>query len=596
MSLICGILSQNDPTLASPEALEAMLDVTRHRARNGQRTLIDAESGIALGYCHTATFGQREDVPSWYEDDGFVAAVDGDIYDADSHLNNGLLTGRRSESAAVVAAFLSGEPAFPAGLDGVFSLFLWDRKRRNLYLRTDPLGHKLLYYYEDSEKHLVVFSTELKAVLAHPSVPRRLEDRFLPLYLSAGITPPPFTLVGGVRKLRPAECLRFSSTETKANRYWRPALETGPDDLDYWAQRTRSELTQAVNRTIGDSKKVAVYLSGGLDSSAVLAALKQSEVPEIQAFTLAFKGDSDTYDVDGAIHIASVTKTKHVIITVDPEADVTPELMSILLGQIDDPFESASRAVNELFLSKAAAETGIDSALTGGMPNFSLRRVRRLRAADPSFASGSLSQSLGASFQTPVDMTEERMNQALVQPVDMTVIQEAALANQEIVEGLDQPRTIQLDRQLRSASGRDSAFYQFIPPLFGFEERTPYLDTKMVELALSVPSRFKGLESAEFERAPLREAFGDILETDFGQREKRGFPRAPLPSWLRQILLPSLKPLADDGIVTPKYLTWLEKNVALGRKRAQKEAWHWFIFNCWYQVNIKRNDPLGDVR
>ena len=298
MSLICGILSRNEPGPATAAALEAMMAVTPHRARNGQRTFTDPANGIALGYCHTSTFGHRDDLPSWHEDADFVSAVDGDIYDAASHLGSRrLMPGQSPHAGAVVANHEANPSSFPAGLDGVFSLFLWDRKQKTLQLSTDPLGHKLVYYYEDAIANLVVFSTELKAVLAHPSVPRQLEDALLPLYLTSGITAPPFTLIKGVRKLRPAECLSFLPSESRSNRYWRPTLQTGPDEFDFWVRRTRSELVQAVKRTIGDSEKVAVYLSGGLDSSVVLAALKECDVPEVRAFTLAFKGDTETSDV-----------------------------------------------------------------------------------------------------------------------------------------------------------------------------------------------------------------------------------------------------------------------------------------------------------
>lgn len=577
------------------DALGAMLAVTQHRANNGQKTFVDPTAGIALAYCHTATFGQREDLPSWYEDDESIAGVDGDIYQEASPLNDRLMAGQGPHARAAVATYLASPRGFPAGLDGVFSLFLWDRKQKTLHLSADPLGHKLVYYYEDPAAGLLVFSTELKAVLAHPSVPRRFEDRFLPLYLTTGITAPPFTLIKDVRKLRPVECLPYSPNESRSNRYWRPTLETGPDEFDFWVGRTRSELVQAVKRTIGGSEKVAVYLSGGLDSSVVLAALKQCDVREVRAFTLAFEGDTETSDVRWAERIASVTGTRHQICRVDSEVHVTPDLISTLLAQIDDPFESASRIASEYFLGQATSDAGFDSVLTGAMPNFSLRRVRNLRAADPAFESSSLRQSLGASFRTPIYMTEERMNRALVGPADLSVLDEAALTNWEVLRGLDQARTIQLDWQLRSASGRDSAYYQCIPRLFGLEERTPYLDTHFAALALSVPPAFKGLESAEFERVPLREAFRDVLEVDFREHQKQAFPSAPLPSWLSRILVPSLKPLVDEGIVTAKYLTWLEENAQQGRKRARREAWQWFIFNCWYQLHIKQKNPLEGV-
>ena len=599
MSLICGIVSRKDPGFASAAALQAMLDITRHRARDGQETFVDPTEGIALAYSHTATFGQPKDVPSWHQDDDVVAAVDGEIYDPSSHLEGRAASFKSSRASAVVASYETRPDSFPAALDGVFGLFLWDRQAKILHLSTSRFGQKLVYYYEDPERGLAVFSTELKGILAHPAVPRQLDERIIPLYLGVNLTPAPFTLVNGVRKMLAGERLSFTQTETKAESYWRPALESGPDDFDYWLSRTRSELPQAVKRTVGEAEKVGVYLSGGVDSAVVLAALTQSDVAEVQAFTLAYKGNATTYDLPWAERIASATGTKHQIVTIDPETDVTPELMSSLLGQIDEPFYSASRVVNEYFLGQASVAAGFDSIVTGATHNVNLSKVRKLRAANTSFETRTLEETLHEGLLVTSGNSSSlirRMNDILVQQPDLTILQEASLGNRGVLENLDQIQVLQLDKALRSAQGFNSLFWQFVPPLYRFEERTPFLDTQMALLIFSVPAIFKGIESKDSEKALLRESFRDILRIDFSQREHEGFPRAPMPSWLNRMLIPSLKVLADDGIVTQQYLLWLGKRFQRGRKGAEKEAWKWFVFACWYQFQIKQTDPFAGIR
>ncbi len=181
MSLICGILSKREPELATEEALEAMLAVTRHRGRDGQETFVAPADGIALAYCHTATFGHRKDAPSWHQDEAVVAAVDGDIYDTASHLQGRAWSFKSPEAGAVVASFGANPDDFPASLDGFFSLFLWDRRSKTLHLSADQLGRRMLYYFHDPARELAVFSSELKAVLAHPGVTRQLDRGLLPL-------------------------------------------------------------------------------------------------------------------------------------------------------------------------------------------------------------------------------------------------------------------------------------------------------------------------------------------------------------------------------------------------------------------------------
>ena len=595
MSLICGIFSRSDPHLASAEALQAMLAVTRHRAKDGYETFGDPVAGIALAYCHTATFGQRKDTPSWHEDDGVVAAVDGEIYDAASHSLGGQPSIASPHAGAVVASFETDATTFPGRLDGVFSFFLWDRRQATLHICTDPMGHKLVYYYQSADQSLFVFSTELKAVLAHPAVPRQLDETVLPLYLSLGLATAPFTLAKGIRKLRAAECLSLAPGNTKAKRYWRPTLETGPDDFDYWVSRSRDEFVQAVRRSVSGAQKVGVHLSGGLDSSNVLAALKESEVSDIQAFTFAFKDHRSEYDLAWAERVARATETPQQVVLVDPEAEVTPELLALLLRQLDEPFDSAARVVNEFFLGQALSQAGINSALTGAAPSASMGLVRELRAADDSFESLTLEESLEAAFSRRRRMNEERVNVALRQAPDWTILRDASLANREVVQGLDQAQAIILERRLRSATSRDCLFYQSTPPLLGLEERTPFLDTDMGLVITSMPPVFRGLESPQFNRAPFSEFSWPSLNVDFRQREERGYPGVPMPSWLRKALADILRPLADDGIVTEEYLGWLDKSVQQHRKRAINEAWMWLILSCWYQFQIKQNDPLASV-
>lgn len=399
------------------------------------------------------------------------------------------------------------------------------------------MAHKFVYYYRDIDRDLLVFSTELKAVLAHPSVPRQLDESVLPIYLSLGSTAAPFTLAKGVRKLRPAECISFSRRETRVNRYWRPAIETGPDDFDYWVSRTREELVRAVRRTVGDAEKVGVYLSGGLDSSVVLAALRQSKDIDVRAFTLAYNQHESEYDIAWAERVAKATGTPQQTITIDPEVDLSPRLVTSLLRQIDDPFESVGRSVSGDILGRAGLAAGFDSMLSGGSAAvlFTLDRLRGLQ--ERGMPSGSLAEALstvlgGRSFRG------ERLNRALVQPADRQILHQAAIANAELLEGLNLVQALEFARIVRMPTSRVSFFFEYAPPLLGIEERSPFLDTQFASFAVSMPPKFRGFESADFDHAPLKQCFRETLQVDFSQREKRVFPSLPLPPWLRQAVLP----------------------------------------------------------
>ena len=594
MSLICGILSRENPDVASAEALELMMSVSGHRARGGRETFVDPAEGIAVGYCHTATFAQRKDVPSGHEDDAFVAAVDGDIYDTASHLRERASSFKSPHAGAVVASFEQNAEAFPSALDGIFSLFLWDRSRKVLYLSSDPMDHKLVYFYEAPELGLLVFSTELKGVLAHPAVPRGLDQRGLALNLGISATPAPLTPAKNVRKLRAAECRIYTSEETQSRRYWRASPESGPEDLEHWVKRARSESLRATEQAVGGVSGVGVLLSGGIDSSVILAALKENGVSNTLALTLAFKGHESEYEIQWAERVAKAVNSPQRTLLVDAEAEVTPELMSRLMRQIDEPFEAGSRVVGEYFLMQAASEAGFDSILSGGTPLFAMDRVRRMKnegSLEPALAE-SRDEALRVLFGPPKYMNAEQMNRALKQPADLSGWDEAALANRDLLEGLEDVPALSLAARLRVPLNRTSLFYQYIPPLLGCDERTPYLDTQIASFIVSVPPNHRGLESGE-NRLLLQGSFGDQLGIDFKQREQRGFPGLPLPGWLQRMLIPSLEVLVNDGIIKGEYMAWLEKNAGTRRKRVDKEAWQWFVFNCWYQYLVSISDE-GD--
>ena len=595
MSLICGILSRDDRALASPAALEAMLAVTRHRARDGQVAFLDPAEGLALAYCHTATFGHDKNVPSWHEDERVVAAVDGDIYDTAAHLQSHMSEYSSHHAGAVVESYKAGEGAFPAGLDGMFSLFLWDRAQKTLHLSSNPLGRRLVYYYHDLGRDLLVFSTELKGVLAHPAVPRQLDEKVLPLFLHQGMTPAPFSLISGTKKLLPAECLVFGPSETRSRRFWQPEIESGPEDFDFWVQRTRTQMVKATRRTIGNAERVALYLSGGIDSSVVTAALLLGDAPHTEAFTIAYKDQlgSGTDDLEWARRTAAAAQIPFHPVSVDPELSITPDLMSTLLAQIDEPFDSATRILNEYFLGQAAEDSGFESVLNGldGSPIIAFQHALDTAGANVP----SVDKALRTYFESKIILGEERITEALVKAPDLTSIAAASLANRDLVRRFTPAQAVHVANLLRNSSSRYTAYCHYIPPLYGQEERSPYFDTQMALLCASFPAAFDGSRSPDMERSIIRAAFRDLLPSDFDRRPKRAFPNAPLPAWLKQLLVPGLQPLVDDGIVKPEYLLWLDKNCKKGRPRAWREAWQWFVLSCWYQFQIKQTDPFANA-
>jgi asparagine synthetase B (glutamine-hydrolysing) len=586
VSYICGILSRQDASLASEENLLAVVEGSGHVPRDELRTFVDASARVALALSYKATFGLDPKVPTWHESATDVAAIAGSIHrdsiaaykPLDSHYSS-------AHAAAVLEAFRRGGP--DSDFDGVFSLFHWDRASRTLSISTDLLGHRHLYCYEDSARGLVVFANHLRGVLAHPAVPREVDFDAIPLYLATSVVPPPFSLVRGVQKLLPAECVTFGPSSRSARRWYSFELEPGPDTIEHWMERTRYEVAAAVRRTTEGANRIGLYLSGGVDSSLVLACLPKSGLPEVEAFTIAYSGHTDESELASARETADHTGTRLHSVLVSPEQQVTPEVARSVMHQIDEPFESASRLFSEYFLGIAARDRGFDSVVTGQSPGFDYGIPYRTGVFDRPHLS--LREKLSVLLMNErARFSSEQMERALLPPVNLDAIRTAALANEVFLDGLDEDRALFLAHRFGYRPLRDTNFQQVLPFSLGIEERNPLRERALVDLSVSIPPKFCGLRAPENERLLFKTVLSALAGEEGSPRKKGAFPSTPLPTWLQRAMLPCIRALEEDGILRPDYLRWLERKLVAGGKRARTEAWFWFVLAYWYREQIRR--------
>jgi asparagine synthase (glutamine-hydrolysing) len=555
-----------------------MLAASQHHSTQ-MHSFSDPDGGVYLACGISDTFRLSSGRAPWFEDDQVVGAVCGSLRTRDEAVPD------HARTAELLSALIEGREDSSAGLDGYFSIAAWDRLRRRLHLVSDPLGKQPLYYFSDALTSLLVFATELKAVLAHPSVPREVNRAALPLYLGMGFIPAPFTLAQGVKKLTAAQALSFSEQSCETRVYWRPQLQALPDDLTALQATMEDAVKDAVEGMMGGAEEVAVFLSGGLDSSVVLAALKESTVPRVAAFNLSYESSSSgAYDRPWAERIAANLDVPLTSVVISPERDVTPEVISETLGRIDEPFESAGRALSEYFLLHAARADGFNSCASGGGAGFIFGRWRLNRHAATMPEDETLAQTLAYFMLDRSLFDSERQSRMLAFEYDDSVLEAAVEAYLPLLSGLSHMQGVTLVRSLLAPTGRLGLFGAFLPPLYGLEERSPYYARRIVEISLSLPPR-SPVEKIGL-KGPLNLCFRDQIGVDFTKREKRAFPSAPLPEWLRASIVDRLETLVDARIIRKDYLTRLRAKYNEGRERAQREAWQLFVLACWYRAQI----------
>lgn len=449
-------------------------------------------------------------------------------------------------------------------LDGMFAFALWDERRRRLVLGRDRLGKKPLYYWQGPAGQLV-FGSEIKAVLADPRVPRQLAPGAVDAYLSFGYVPTPNTFFLGVRSVPPGHVLVVTpGHDPQVLQYWQPRAP-GSDDVDRVSlsfdqagAEVRRLLSEAVGKRLVADVPLGAFLSGGVDSSTVVALMAQVSQLPVKTFTIGFE-DQDGFDERPfARQVSRLFGTEHTEFVVKPDKT---ELIERLVWHHDQPFADSS-ALPTFLLSEltrrhvtvALSGDGGDE-LFGGYERFAaalavdgLGRIpRRIRGAFVGAASrmppemfagraGSMHRMLNqidaglpGALLAWVSYFRAEHRRVLLPGREMWAEEdfERIWAGSQGASMLDRIlllnlRTYLLDDLLPKIDRMSMAH--------GLEVRSPFLDDALVDFAFRLPPNFK-VRGWSLKRV-LKESMSDLLPHELLHRRKRGFG-IPLDRWFR---------------------------------------------------------------
>ncbi|HEV2105443.1 MAG TPA: asparagine synthase (glutamine-hydrolyzing), partial [Candidatus Eisenbacteria bacterium] len=243
----------------------------------------------------------------------------------------------RSDTEMLVHLWEERGPALVEALRGMFAFALYDRNRRTLLLARDRAGKKPLYYHDDGRR--LVFASELKALLLDPSVPRDVDPCAIADFLTFQYVPSPQTIWRGIRKLPAGHRLVCDANGPRVERYWQLPLETDPSLPPAEAvARLRVLLAEAVRIRLMSDVPLGAFLSGGIDSSVVVALMAQASPTPVRTFSIGFEED-DASELEHARRVARHLGTDHHELVVRPQA---LELLPRLVWGLDEPFADAS--------------------------------------------------------------------------------------------------------------------------------------------------------------------------------------------------------------------------------------------------------------
>ena len=263
----------------------------------------------------------------------------------------------RSDTETVLHAYEQyGEQAV-CHLRGMFAFAIWDRSCRKLFCARDRLGIKPFYYFWN--RRLFAFASEIKALLEHPEISAQTNEQALPEYLAFGYSSSEATMFAGVRKLMPGHTLTLSckdSPELEIKQYWDAPHPTDfPQKTDdEWIAECRARLEEAVRTRLMSDVPLGVFLSGGVDSSAIAALMKRMTTGPVKTFAVGYD-EVDFSELSYARQVAESIGTKHhdVVVTMDDFFNALPKLV----WHEDEPVAWPSSVVT-LFCSAAGGRAG----------------------------------------------------------------------------------------------------------------------------------------------------------------------------------------------------------------------------------------------
>lgn len=566
---ICGHVGADAP-LAS-EVIDAQLRVLHHRGPDARGFFPGRRGTIAQNRLAIIDL-VRGDPPMTSEDGSIAAVLNGEIYNFESLRSELSSRGHelRSRCDTEVIAHLAEElgPAELARrLDGMFAFAVWDDRRERLILGRDRVGKKPLYYWSSGGR--LVFGSEIKALFADPAVPRRLDPGAIPAYLTFGYVPTPRTFFEGVRSLPPGHVLEFApGGEPVVQRYWEPPVASARDgraarpSMAEAAAEVRSLLEDAVRRRLIADVPLGGFLSGGIDSSAVVGIMARESDRPVQTFTMGFEDREGFDERPYARQVAAHHGTDHHEFVVVPD---TVDLIERLVWHHDQPFGDSSAIPT--FLLSEVTRGHVTVALSGdggdelfaGYARFAAGLAARRYAALPAPVHTATRAGLGllprralggraGSLQRFASVAPRGLPDAYRAWISFITEQDrdALLDGRRDDWALEDYRGIWretegarpldrlLDLNLRTYLLDDLLVkVDRTSMAHGLEVRSPFLDIDLLAHAVQLPPRLK-VQGLRLKRV-LKAAVSDLMPPEIIDRPKRGFG-VPLDRWFREDL------------------------------------------------------------
>ena len=626
---MCGIVGKLnfDGSPVNEIIIQRMCDLSIHRGPDDEGIYLDNELGIGMRRLSIIDVPGGHQ-PIYNEDKSIWIVFNGEIYNFLELRKDLIAKGHHfssnSDTETIIHLYEEIGDQCVTRLNGMFAFAIWDAKQRKLFLSRDRLGQKPLHY--SITQNGLTFASEIPPLLEDPTVERQLEEIALREYLQLWYVPGPLTMFKGIFKLPPAHTLVCKNGKVSIERYWEVDFSQKFNYTeDEWGEQVLALLEDAVQIRLMSDVPLGAFLSGGIDSSAVVALMCRFSDRPIKTFSIGFD-DDDYNEVVYARQVALHLKTDHIDEIIRPDAT---EVLSKLVWHYGEPFGDES-CIPTYYVSQLARQH-VTVALSGdgGDENFGgYPRLTRYLAFNP------IDSLWGLGVGSIKNLLSSHKQQASHDILQRGFWKELAFRTNEIlypmeryshewlvwkdgIEGVLEPDVLaKAPRRLvmstlnnhwlntKGWNSLDRLLYlelmTYLPDdlqvkidiasmATSLEVRAPFLDYRLVELVASMPAHLKYRNGHT--KYLLRKLVNPLLPPEIIQRSKWGFSM-PIGNWLRNELRPMMEDLLLDsssqrGIFKQDMIKEMIKIHVSGGYDYSRHLWLLLNFELWYRTFLE---------
>lgn len=607
---ITGIYNFDKDDFVNSSVLEDLSRVIKHRGPDDRG--IYCEKNIGLGIQRLSIIDLNTgNQPIHNEDKTVWMVFNGEIYNY-RELRKDLKEKHHrfytnSDSEVIVHLYEEYGEEFVHYLNGMFAIALWDGRKKKFLLFRDRLGIKPLHYCISDET--LLFGSEIKSILKYPKFKKEINFEALSHYFSFGYIPSPHTIYKNVKKLLPGHYFKYEDNQCTIKKYWNIEIDSSNEKSeDYYCEKIIEVLRDSIRLRLVSDVPLGAFLSGGIDSSLVVALMSSLMNIPVKTFSIGFNEQTHN-ELGKAGIISKMFNTDHQELLVNPDS---MENINLLIQHFDEPFADSS-AIPTFLLSKMTKEhVTVSLSGDGGDELFGgYNRYLGLRKNVPSiikYLSGMASNIMPNSFRGKNYLQGLSLDFDELYTVGISNSVKEKLFNKDYYSNLRSNNSYNFAKSIMYNGDTPTDYNRFLlydansylpddiltkvdrmSMATSLETRVPFLDHRLVELAFTIPYNLKVKEGTL--KYLLKKAAGHFLPNEIIQAPKWGFT-LPVDSWFKNEMKETLvntfnsDKVKSQGIFNEGYINFIIKEHQSGYRNHKSLLWQLYVFQLWYDNNM----------